>query len=113
MEKGKIDYQVPVTHLKGAKGDGGNRRYASSKQWDQKEMECDRREIEIYWEKKGDGDMQAGNGDMQAEADKDLLTATLLAICEQSNGDMQAARRKICKQQSETEIYGCVRGRQI
>jgi len=48
MEKGKIDYQVPVTHLKGAKGDGGNRRYASSKQWDQKEMECDRREIEIY-----------------------------------------------------------------
>jgi len=31
MEKGKIDYQVPVTHLKGAKGDGGNRRYASSK----------------------------------------------------------------------------------
>jgi len=39
MEKGKIDYQVPVTHLKGAKGDGGNRRYASSKQWDQKEME--------------------------------------------------------------------------
>jgi len=42
------DYQIPVTHLKGAKGDGGNRRYASSKQWDQKEMECDRREIEIY-----------------------------------------------------------------